>query len=107
EVAVDSVGAAEHVVVAGPSAIAALVAEFAKHSELSWADQVSVVATPAAHRQLAAAAGAILGATKAATRIDSEGGLATSPTKPRLLLSNDATAEDADKARSLTGRVDA
>lgn len=107
DVAVDAVGAAEHVVVAGPSAVAALVAEFAKRDELSWADQVSVVATPAAHRQVAAAAGAVLGVARAVTIIDCSGALPATPTKPRLLLSEDASDDDASKARALTGRADA
>jgi len=50
----------DRLVVIGPSAIAATIEAFARGTDLDWADQVTVVATPPAHRQLAAAAGALL-----------------------------------------------
>ena len=48
--------------VAGPSAIASVTAAFANERDLAWADQVTCVATPPAHRQLAVLSAALLGA---------------------------------------------
>jgi hypothetical protein len=47
---------------AGPSSIASVAAAFAKERDLAWADQVTCVATPPAHRQLAVLCAALLGA---------------------------------------------
>ncbi|MAT26113.1 MAG: hypothetical protein CMN31_10625 [Sandaracinus sp.] len=94
-----TIGAAEKLVVAGPSAIAAAIVAFHEGSDLDWIDQVTVVATPPAHRQLAAHAGALLNATKPARIFTAE--LATAKPGARLLLSDDATDEDAANAREL------
>lgn len=107
--AVETVGAAEQLVVVGPSAIAALIAKFIGQEALDWADQVVVVATRPAHRQLALAGGALLGSTKAVRVVS-----VTSPSlasvkaqlkgkSPRLLASADATSEDAALAKELSG----
>lgn len=56
----------DKLVVAGPSAIAAVVVAFAEGRDLAWADQVVCVASAPAHRQLAALAGALLHANKPA-----------------------------------------
>ncbi len=61
---VGKIGPTDRLVIAGPSAIAATIEAFAGGTALDWADQVSVIATPPAHRQLAAAATAILGSTR-------------------------------------------
>jgi hypothetical protein len=45
---------------AGPSAIASAAAAFARGKDLAWSDQVTCVATPPAHRQLAAVCAALL-----------------------------------------------
>jgi hypothetical protein len=47
---------------AGPSAIASVAAAFAKDRDLAWAEQVTCMATPPAHRQLAVLSAALLGA---------------------------------------------
>jgi hypothetical protein len=47
--------------IAGPSAIASAAAAFAGGKDLAWSDQVSCVASPPAHRQLAAVCAALLG----------------------------------------------
>ncbi len=91
-----AIGAAERVVVAGPSAIAATIEAFAAATDLDWTEQVTVIATPPAHRQLAALGTALLNATKP-TRFDA----AKNPTK--LILSADASPEDAARARELAG----
>lgn len=58
-----AVAPSSKVVVAGPSAIAALIQVFSENADLDWARQVLAVATPPAHRQLAAAAGVLLNLT--------------------------------------------
>jgi len=61
------IGPTDHLLVVGrPSAIAATVEAFATGTALAWADQVTVIATPVRHRQLAAAAGALLNTTRPA-----------------------------------------
>ena len=98
------VSATDRLVVAGPSAIAAAVEAFAGGTDLDWAEQVIVVATPPAHRQLAAAAGALLN-TKGPTRLfaNDEAAGAKVPVGPRLLVSADADPDDHSAARRLAG----
>lgn len=96
------VAPAEKLVVAGPSAIAALAAVFAAGTALDWTDQVTVVASPPGHRQLAAACGALLNATKRACIVSFDTD-ATAPTGARVVLSPDAADADAAKAKALTG----
>jgi len=87
-------------VVAGPSAIAALVRAFAEGRDLDWADQVTSVATPSGHRQIAALAGSLLNVSKR-TRVVS----ATEPLDLRpgatVVTSPDAALEDALRASAL------
>jgi hypothetical protein len=88
----------ERLVVAGPSAIAATLRAFAGRTDLAWSEQVTVVATPPAHRQLAALATAALNTTKATTLFthgQAHGLLG------RVLVSTDALAEDAAVAREV------
>lgn len=47
---------------AGPSAIISAAAAFARGKDLAWSDQVACVASPPAHRQLAAVCAALLAA---------------------------------------------
>jgi hypothetical protein len=101
------IGPAEQLIAVGPSAVASLVSQFAGNTELSWADQVTVVATPPGHRHLAAAAGALLGATSPTRLLAAQGARASTATKPRLLLSSDAAEPDAQWARVLAGQTDA
>lgn len=81
-------------VVAGPSAIAAIIRGFVGRSDLSLSEQVTFVASSAAHRQLAALSTAIVGSAKA-PRIVSSGSVTGKP-----LVSDDALAADAALARS-------
>jgi hypothetical protein len=81
-------------VVAGPSAIAAVIRGFVGRSDLSLSEQVTFVASSAAHRQLAALSTAIVGSAKA-PRIVSSGAVTGKP-----LVSDDALAADASIARS-------
>ncbi len=81
-------------VVAGPSAIAAVIRAFVGRSDLSLSEQVTFVASGAGHRQLAALSTAIVGSAKA-PKIVSAG-----PVTGRPLVSDDALAADAELARS-------
>jgi hypothetical protein len=96
-VEVGAVGPADKLVVSGPRAVASLIAAFAGGRDLDWTDQVVCVATPPAHRQLAAMAGVLLNATKTVTVLSSDSrepiGLGR-----RLIYSNDAAEEDQIKA---------
>ncbi len=88
---VGKVGPTDRLTIAGPSAVAAAIAVFADGKGLDWADQVVVVATPPAHRQVAAAATALLNATRpvqilAASDEPPKGG--------RVLVSDDADPRD-------------
>ncbi|MBX3265023.1 MAG: hypothetical protein KF782_35450 [Labilithrix sp.] len=87
--------------VAGPSAVAALAQAFEGRAELDWADQVAVVATAPAHRQLAGFVGAALNATKRVA-ILAAGEPAALPGRV-LAVSADAALEDASHARRLAG----
>jgi hypothetical protein len=98
---VGAVRAADRIVAAGPSAIAALVDAFAGNRDLDWADQVVVVATPPAHRQLAALATALLNAAKPSTIHTPSDGAALRGGR-RVILSQDASADDAACARALS-----
>ncbi|MCA9535362.1 MAG: hypothetical protein KC593_16830 [Myxococcales bacterium] len=96
---------ADRLVLTGPSAIAAAIHAFAAGRDLDWADQVVCVATPPAHRQLAALAGALLNSGKG-TRLRAS---TTPPGKPatttgyKLLHSPDALPADVTAARALVG----
>lgn len=105
---VGSIRPEDKLLVAGPSAIAALATAFVADKDLSFADQVAVVATPHAHRQLAALTGALLN-TKSPTRIlaappegTNQPPRASDLTSRRVILSEDAAPEDAAFARHLT-----
>ena len=92
-------------IVAGPSAISTLVAVFQEGSDLDWADQVVVVATPPGHRQLAALATALLGSPKAATILKATDPMTGLEAPRRLFLSDDADPGDATRARELAGEA--
>ncbi len=98
-----AITASSRLVVAGPSAIAALAQAFEGRAELDWADQVAVVASSPAHRQLAGFVGAALNATK---RVSILAATETPPTALRgrtPVVSPDASPEDAAHAKSLAG----
>lgn len=63
-VTVPSLAPATRLVVAGGSAILAVALEFARRDDLSWSDQVAVVADRPAHRQLAGLAAVMVGAAR-------------------------------------------
>jgi hypothetical protein len=98
-----TVAPTDKLLVVGPSAVAALVAAFSTGKDLDWADQVICVATPPAHRQIAALGAALLGVTKPVV-------LASPAAKTpigkgrRLIASADAAPEDLAWARDLAAR---
>lgn len=92
-VSIGEIEAQDRLLVAGPSAIARVITAFADRTDLDFCDQVMVVATPAAHRQLAAIGSALLGATKPLSVLK-PGELKIR--KPRkAIVSKDAEREDA------------
>jgi hypothetical protein len=86
----------DRLVVAGPSAIVTALRAFIGRDDLAWTEQVTVVATPPAHRQLAALAAAVLNVTKPTPLVTH--GEARSLVG-RALVSADAPADDAATAR--------
>jgi len=90
----------DRLVVAGPSAIVAVLRAFVGRDDLAWTEQVTVVATPPSHRQLASFSTAVLNATKP-TAVFTHG--QAQSLVGRAIVSADATAEDAAAAgRSAT-----
>jgi hypothetical protein len=81
----------------------ALVRAFAGGRDLDWADQVVCVATAPGQRQIAAVAGGLLNVSKRA-RIVAAGDTVNVKPGAKLVLSSDAAAADAERARALVGR---
>lgn len=96
---VGPVSTVDRLVVAGPSAIAAVLGAFVGRSDLAWAEQVTIVATPPAHRQLAVVATAVLNDTKPTVVVTH--GQAHALTG-RTVISADASSDDAATARRST-----
>ncbi len=98
------IGPTDHLLVVGPSAIAGTIEAFATGTALAWADQVTVIATPVPHRQLAAAAGALLNTTRPAAlwRPTDQPAPKLSPGH-RLVASGDADPADRAWAATLLG----
>lgn len=99
----DALSPSSRRVVAGPSAVAALARSFEGRAELDWADQVVIVASEPAHRQLAAFCGAALNSTKQVTLLAAGEASAGSLRGRALDVSSDADPRDAAHARSLAG----
>ena len=89
---VGAVAPSEKLILVGPGAVVAAIEAFAAGTDLDWADQVAVIATPPGHRHLAAAGAALLNATKA-TRLFSADGV-PAELSGRVVLSDDADAAD-------------
>jgi len=85
--------------VAGPSAIVSVAAAFSLGRDLAWSDQVTVVATPTAHRHLAALAAALLKATKP-WRLLLPDALPRTDSFDRRVVSPDADGADATAVQS-------
>lgn len=99
---VGAIAANDRLVVAGPSAIAATIEAFADAgAALDWADQVICVATPPVARQLAAAAGAIVNATRPTALVATAEEAPVLATAARLVASADATGADRATAAAI------
>ena len=96
------IGAADKLVIAGPSAIAAAIEAFSRGADLDWSDQVFVVATSPAHRQLAILGAALVNASKATRLVNTDGPQAQVPRGARLVASADAAAGDRSAADRVT-----
>lgn len=102
--AVGAISPADKFVVAGPSAIAAVLAAFSQGQDLDWGDQVVVVATPPGHRQLGALGAALVNvATPAVLLTRTE--LTSISGKRRAIVSDDADEGDARRARAIADGV--
>lgn len=101
DVAVGPIGAADKLLVVGPSAVAATTLAFARGADLDWAEQVIVLATPPAHRHLAAVGAAIVNATRATRLVSATATLADVPAGVRLVASADAAPDDRARADKL------
>jgi hypothetical protein len=99
---VGKVGPNDKLLVVGPSAIAETILSFAVGSALDWAEQVVVVATAPAARQLASAATAILNAPHTAKILRADDHHA-SISGARVIASADAEPADRAAAAKLAG----
>jgi hypothetical protein len=100
---VEEVSATDRIVVAGPSATAALIEAFAAARDVDWSSQVTAIATPPPHRQIAAAAAALLNSSKPAVLLSADRARdARGHRGARLVLSDDAATEDRAAAERLT-----
>lgn len=98
---IPAIDPAQKVWVAGPTAIASLAEAFAAAPDLDWAAQVTCVATPPAHRQLAAFAAALTDATRPAAVLAATPATPATPANPPpatalTLVSDDAQPADRD-----------
>lgn len=91
---VGELSAADRVLVAGPSAIAAVIARFSEDRGLGWGDQVVVVATPESHRQLALLGAALVNVNKPTRVLNASEFAEQRPATHRALVSDDADARD-------------
>lgn len=92
------IGAADKLVVVGPSAIAATIDAFSRGADLDWNDQVFVIATSPAHRQLAVLGAALVNASKATRLVTPDAPSPPPPRGARLVASADAAAADRSAA---------
>lgn len=92
--------AAEKILVVGPSAVLAIGKHFDGETTLSFADQVTCIATPPAHRHVAALAAALLRSRKAPTILSSSDASAKARFD-RIVIAPDAHPDDRAAAERL------
>lgn len=95
----------DRLLLAGPSAIAAAIGAFVAGTALDWADQVIVFATPPGHRQLAAAATALVNGSRLSHHVAATDALPSPPPGARLIASDDADPRDRAHAEALLGKA--
>jgi hypothetical protein len=105
EVEIGPIDPNSRVLVAGPSAVAAVAKRFEGRSELSWADQVRIVAGTAGHRHLAALVAALLN-TGHPTRFVEQGDRVAPGAFDLVIVSSDATPAERERTVA-TGRGEA
>lgn len=102
---VGNVGANDHLLLVGASAIAATIEAFAAGTALDWSDQVMVIASSPVERQLAAAATALLNAQRPARILTPAEAASAKPDRgARLVASDDAEPADREAADKLLAR---
>ncbi|MDQ3341792.1 MAG: hypothetical protein M4D80_42130 [Myxococcota bacterium] len=91
----------DHLVVVGASAIAATIKAFAVGTALDWSEQVVVIASAPAERQLAAAATSILNRTRPTQLYTAAEAAPAMKRGTRLVASSDADKTDRARAEAL------
>ena len=97
----DAITPTDQLVVVGASAIAATIEAFAAGAALDWSEQVVVIASPPAARQLAAAATSILNRTRATQLFTAAEAVPGLKPGARLVASSDADKSDRARAEAL------
>lgn len=97
----EPVAPTDHLVVVGPSAIAATIEAFSAGTALDWSEQVVVIASAPAPRQLAAAATTLLNAARPATILLAADVAPVPKRGARLVASPDAAPADLARAEAL------
>ena len=87
--------------VAGTGAVLALARAFAGNEALSWTDQILVVASQPAERQLALLAAVVLNARTVGRVVEDPRDEGVEPGGWTVLVSDDAAPQDAERARQL------
>jgi len=99
----ETIAPTDHLLVVGASAIASTIEAFAAGAALDWSEQVVVVASTPATRQLAAAATALLNASRPAMILTATDSAPALKRGVRLVASTDGDLADLARARSLVG----
>lgn len=98
---VDRLAPTDHIVIVGASAIAAMIDAFANGSGLDWSEQVVVIASAPAARQLAAAGTPLLKAKRPTQLFTATDEIPKPKRGTRLVASSDADPADLAAAKAL------